>query len=82
MNEEYLKGYFNTYVLPKKQDATYYDWVSKIKDNEQYKQGMFNTYVLPKKQTKHTDCQTGQNQHYQYITGTKYTQTKKKRNCG
>ena len=50
MNEEYLKGYFNTYVLPKKQDATYDDWVSKIKDNEQYKQGMFNTYVLPKKQ--------------------------------
>lgn len=50
MNEEYLKGYFNTYVLPKKQDATYDDWVSKIKDNEQYKQGMFNTSVLPKKQ--------------------------------
>ena len=50
MNEEYLKGYFNTYVLPKKQDATYDDWVSKIKDNEQYKQGMFNTHVLPKKQ--------------------------------
>ena len=50
MNEEYLKGYFNTYVLPKKQDATYDDWVSKIKDNEQYKQGMFYTHVLPKKQ--------------------------------
>jgi len=50
MNEEYLKGYFNTYVLPKKQDATYDDWVSKIKDNEQYKQGMFDTHVLPKKQ--------------------------------
>ena len=50
MNEEYLKGYFNTYVLPKKQDATYDDWIGKIKNNEQYKQGMFYTHVLPKKQ--------------------------------
>lgn len=49
MNEQYLRGYFNSYVLPNKPDAIYEDWVSKISTNEQYKQGMFNTYVLPAK---------------------------------
>ena len=49
MNEEYLKGYFNTYVLPNKADATYEDWLGKIKNNDAYKQGMFNANVLPNK---------------------------------
>lgn len=45
MNEQYLRGYFESYVLPNKPDAVFEDWVSKISTNEQYKQGMFNTYV-------------------------------------
>ena len=45
MNEEYLRGFFDAYVKPKKADAVYEDWVSKIRDNDEYKQGMFNTYV-------------------------------------
>ena len=49
MNEEYLKGYFNSYVKPKKSDAVYEDWVAKISTNEEYKRGMFNTYVKPQK---------------------------------
>lgn len=49
MNEEYLRGYFQTYVQPSRKDATYEDWVVKIKDNEEYKRGMFETNVLPSK---------------------------------
>ena len=49
MNEQYLQGYFDTYVLPSKPDADFNDWVSKISTNEQYKQGMFNSYVKPAK---------------------------------
>jgi len=49
MNEEYLKGYFDTYVKPNRADVTYDDWVVKIKDNESYKRGMFDSYVKPAK---------------------------------
>ncbi len=45
MNEEYLKGYFETYVKPSRSDVTYDDWVVKIKDNESYKRGMFDSNV-------------------------------------
>lgn len=49
MNEQYLRGYFETYVKPGKPDATFEDWVSKISTNESYKRGMFNSYVAPNK---------------------------------
>ena len=49
MNEKYLRGYFETYVSPKRPDATYEQWVSKISSNEDYKKGMFNSHVLPNK---------------------------------
>lgn len=49
MNEEYLKGYFNSYVKSQKADADYNDWVSKISNNNEYKQNMFNTHVKPQK---------------------------------
>lgn len=48
MNEQYLKGFFDTYVSPNKQDSNYDSWLSAIKDNDDYKQGMF-AYVQEKK---------------------------------
>lgn len=45
MNEQYLRGYFDTYVKPKRSDVTYEDWVVKIKDNDSYKRGMFDSNV-------------------------------------
>lgn len=45
MNEEYLQGFYNSFVKPSRPDVSYNDWVTKVKDNDQYKQGMFNTYV-------------------------------------
>jgi hypothetical protein len=47
MNEEYLKGFFNDNVAPKRSDLTYETWFSKIKDSESYKRGMFENYVSP-----------------------------------
>jgi len=49
MNEEYLRGYFDTYVKPKRADASYDDWVVKIKDNDSYKRGMFDSNVKTSK---------------------------------
>ena len=49
MNEEYLNGYFETFVSPERPDVSYDDWVSKISSNEDYKRGMFESQVKPKK---------------------------------
>lgn len=49
MNEQYLRGYFDTYVKPQRADATYEDWLSKIQTNDAYKRGMFDSNVKPNK---------------------------------
>jgi len=48
LDEEYLKHFFDKYLLPKNKELKYTDWIETVQSNSEYKRALFDKYVLPK----------------------------------